>query len=46
MYGMNGEIRLKKRNSRYNIEEEGNHGWLWNAHLNRSPGGTLFSIVE
>ena len=36
----------KKEESSYNIEQEGNHGWLWNAHLNRSPGGTLLSIVE
>ena len=30
----------------YNIEQEGHHGWFWKAHLNRSPGGTLLSIVE
>ena len=43
---MNGEKWQKKGESPYNIEQEGNHGWLWNAHLNRSPGGTLLSIVE
>ena len=36
----------KKGEFPYNIEQEGNHGWLWNAHLNRRPGGTLLSIVE
>ena len=36
----------QKRESLYNIEQEGNHGWLWNVHLNRtcSPGGTLLSL--
>ena len=33
----------KKEESPYNIEQEDHHGWLWNAHLNRS---TLLSIVE
>ena len=36
----------KKGEFPYNIEQEGNHGWRWNANLNRSPGGTLLSIVE
>ena len=36
----------KKEESPYNIEQEGNHGWLWNAHLNRSLGDILLSIVE
>ena len=36
----------KKEESSYNIEQESNHGWLWNVHLNRSPGGTLLRIVE
>ena len=35
-----------KGDSPYNIEQEGNNGWLWNAHLNRSSGGTLLNIVE
>ena len=43
---MNGENMAKKGEFPYNIEQEGNHGWLWNAHLNRSPGCTLLSIVE
>ena len=43
---MNGENMDKKGESTYNNEQEGNHGWLWNAHLNRIPGGTLLSIVE
>ena len=46
IYGMNGEHIAKKGESPYNIEQEGNHGWLWNAHMNRIPGGTLLSIVE
>ena len=28
------------------LNKMGNHGWLWNAHLNRSPGDILLSIVE
>ena len=36
----------KKGEFPYNIEQEGIHGWLWNAHLNGSHGGTLLSIVE
>ena len=36
----------KKKESPYNFEQGGNHGCLWNAHLNRSPVGTLLSIVE
>ena len=36
----------EKEESPYSIEQEGNHEWLWNANLNRSPGGTLLSIVE
>ena len=36
----------QKRESIYNIEQEGNHGWLWNAHLSRIHGDTLLSIVE
>ena len=43
---MNGENIAKKGESLYNIKQEGNYGCLWNAHLNRSPGGTLLSIVE
>ena len=38
IYGMNRENMAKKVESQFNIEKEGNHGWLWNAHLNRSPG--------
>ena len=41
-----GENMAKIGEFPYNIEQEGNHGWLWNAHLNRSPVGTLLSIVE
>ena len=44
IYGMNGENMAKKGESPYNIEQEGNHECLWNAHLNRSPGGILLSI--
>ena len=44
IYGMNGENMAKKGESLYDIQE-GNHGWLWNAHLIHSPGGTLLSIV-
>ena len=36
----------KKGESLYNIKQEDNHGCLWNAHMNRSPGGSLLSIVE
>ena len=36
----------KKGESPYNIEQEGNHGCLWNSHLNHSPGDTLLSIGE
>ena len=36
----------KKGEFPYIIEQEGNHGWLWNAHQNCRPGGTLLSIVE
>ena len=36
----------KEEESPYNIEQEGNHGWLWNAHLNRRLWGTLLSIIE
>ena len=43
---MNGENMAKKGDFPYNIKQEGNHGWLWNAHLNRSPWDTLLSIVE
>ena len=46
IYGMNGENMAKKVESPYNIEQEGNHGCLWNSHLNCSPGGTLLSIVK
>ena len=28
-----------KGESPYIIKQEGNIGWLWNTHLNRSPGG-------
>ena len=41
-----GKYGLKNGQSTYNMEQEGNHGWLWNAHLNRSPGGTLLSIFN
>ena len=41
-----GENMAKNGEFPYNNEQEGNHGWLWNAHLNRSHGGTLLSIVE
>ena len=44
--GWMGENKAEKEESPYNNEQEGNHGWLWNAHLNRSPGGTLLSIFE
>ena len=30
-----------KVESRYSIKQEGNNGWLWNAHLNCRPGGTF-----
>ena len=30
-----------KGESPYNIKVEGKIGWLWNAHLNCSPGGTF-----
>ena len=46
IYGMNGGNMAKKEESPYDIEQEGNHGWLWNALLNRIPGDTLLSIVE
>ena len=46
IYGMNGENMAKKEESQYNIEQDGNHGCLWNSHLNCSPGGTLLSIVK
>ena len=36
-----GENMAKKEESPYKIEQEGNHWRLWNAHLNRSPGGTF-----
>ena len=36
---MNGENMAIKGESPYDIEQEGNHGCLWNSHLNRSPGG-------
>ena len=36
---MNWENMAEKGEFPCNIEQEGNHGWLWNAHLNRSPGG-------
>ena len=36
----------EKGKSPYNIEQGGSHGGLWSAHLNRSPEGTLLSIVE
>ena len=44
IYGMNGENMVKKGEFPYNIEQEGNHGCLWNSHLNRSPGGTLMIL--
>ena len=34
----------KKEESPCNIEQEGNHRWFWNAHLNRSPWCTLLSL--
>ena len=35
---MNGRNMAKKGEFIYNIEQEGNHGWLCNVHLNRSLG--------
>ena len=35
-----------KGESPYNINQEDKGGWLWDTHLNRSPGGFLLSIIE
>ena len=43
---MNGEDTVEKGESPDNIEKEGNHGWLCDARLNRSPGGTLLRTHE
>ena len=46
IYGKNGADMAKKGESPYKMEQEDNHGWLWNAQLNLSHRGTLLNIVE
>ena len=43
---MDGGKLPEKGEPQYNIEQKGKIGWLWNAHLNRSPEDNLYVLGD